>query len=54
MIYLWTVDGLDRAISIYESVGFVRVAEKTVKEWGKTSLEIRFDLDLAPGPKNSR
>jgi GNAT superfamily N-acetyltransferase len=54
LIYLWTVAGLDRAISIYESVGFVRVAEKTVKEWGKTSLEIRFDLDLALGPKNSR
>jgi GNAT superfamily N-acetyltransferase len=47
VVYLWTVEGLDRAISIYESVGFSRVAEKSVEEWGKTSLEIRFDLNLA-------
>ena len=47
LVYLWTVQGLDRAISIYESVGFTRVAEKSVEEWGKTSLEIRFDLTLA-------
>jgi GNAT superfamily N-acetyltransferase len=46
VIYLWTVQGLDRAISIYESVGFTRVAEKNVEEWGKSSLEIRFDLNL--------
>jgi GNAT superfamily N-acetyltransferase len=47
VVYLWTVQGLDRAISIYESVGFTRVAEKSVEEWGKTNLEIRFDLKLA-------
>jgi GNAT superfamily N-acetyltransferase len=47
VVYLWTVEGLDRAISIYESVGFNRVAEKSVEEWGSTSLEIRFDLNLA-------
>jgi GNAT superfamily N-acetyltransferase len=46
VVYLWTVQGLDRAISIYESVGFTRVAEKSVAEWGKASLEIRFDLNL--------
>jgi GNAT superfamily N-acetyltransferase len=45
-IYLWTVRGLDRAISIYKSVGFLPVAEKTVEEWGKTNLEIRFELNL--------
>ena len=49
LVYLWTVDGLDRAISIYESVGFARVAERSVEEWGKASVEIRFDLDLAHG-----
>jgi hypothetical protein len=37
---------LDRAISLYESVGFMAVAEKSVEEWGKTSLEIRYDLNL--------
>ncbi|MBV8532739.1 MAG: GNAT family N-acetyltransferase [Verrucomicrobia bacterium] len=48
LVYLWTVAGLDRAIAIYESVGFVRVADKTVQEWGKSSLEVRFDLRLRP------
>jgi GNAT superfamily N-acetyltransferase len=47
VVYLWTVKGLDRAICLYESVGFTRVSEKTIGEWGKTSLEIRFDLHLA-------
>jgi GNAT superfamily N-acetyltransferase len=46
LVYLWTVQGLERAIAIYESVGFSRVAEKSVVEWGKSSLEIRFDLNL--------
>jgi GNAT superfamily N-acetyltransferase len=50
VVYLWTVQGLDRAISIYESVGFTRVAEKSVEEWETTSLEIRFDLNLAGHP----
>jgi GNAT superfamily N-acetyltransferase len=40
LVYLWTVDGL---------VGFARVAERSVEEWGKISVEIRFDLDLAHG-----
>jgi GNAT superfamily N-acetyltransferase len=47
VVYLWTVEGLDRAISVYESVGFARVAERRIEQWGKASLEIRFDLDLA-------
>jgi hypothetical protein len=46
IVYLWTVKGLDRAIWLYESVGFTPVAEKSVEEWGKRTLEIRFDLDL--------
>ena len=46
IVYLWTVKGLDRAIWLYKSVGFTPVAEKSVEEWGKRSLEIRFDLDL--------
>src|ERR1700733_10460575 len=33
-IYLWTVRGLDHAISLYESVGFTPVEEKKIKEWG--------------------
>ena len=35
VVYLWTVKGLDRAIWIYESVGFTPVTEKRVEEWGK-------------------
>jgi GNAT superfamily N-acetyltransferase len=46
VVYLWTVRGLDRAISLYESVGFTPAAEKTVEEWGKPNLEIRFEMHL--------
>jgi GNAT superfamily N-acetyltransferase len=46
LIYLWTVEGLDRAISIYESVGFVRVGEKWIEDWGQSNIEVRYDLDL--------
>ena len=53
LVYLWTVDGLDRAISIYESVGFTRVAEKTIEEWGRRGIEVRFDLDLRGEPENT-
>jgi len=45
-VYLWTVAGLGRAIAIYESVEFIRTAEKTMEAWGKDSLEIRYDLAL--------
>jgi GNAT superfamily N-acetyltransferase len=48
-IYLWTVAGLDRAISIYESVGFLQSEEKFIEEWGQTSREVRFDLALLTG-----
>jgi GNAT superfamily N-acetyltransferase len=46
VVYLWTVKGLDRAIWLYESVGFTPVSEKKVEEWGQSNLEIRFDLEL--------
>jgi len=46
IVYLWTVRGLDRAISIYESFGFKPVEEKKVEDWGRTNLEVRFDLTL--------
>ena len=47
-VCLWTVEGLDRAMSVYESVGFVRVEEKGVQDWGQSNVEVRFDLDLSP------
>ena len=43
-IYLWTVTGLDRAIAIYQSVGFVQSAERFVEGWGQRNTEVRFDL----------
>jgi len=46
LIYLWTVAGLDRAKSVYESLGFVKVEEKIFVEWGQTTTEIRYDLKL--------
>jgi len=46
-VCLWTVEGLDRAMSVYKSVGFVRVEEKCVQDWGQSSVEIRLDLDLS-------
>jgi GNAT superfamily N-acetyltransferase len=46
VVYLWTVKGLDRAISLYESVGFNPVTDKRIEEWGKAHLEVRFDLNL--------
>jgi GNAT superfamily N-acetyltransferase len=46
LVYLWTVRGLDRAIALYESVGFVPAGEKGVAEWGIATVEVRFDLNL--------
>jgi GNAT superfamily N-acetyltransferase len=45
-VYLWTVEGLDRAITVYESLGFVRVTEKSVKDWGQSNIEVRYDLEF--------
>ncbi len=41
---LWTVKGLDRAISIYESLGFVKTESQTTSAWGVESVENRYDL----------
>jgi GNAT superfamily N-acetyltransferase len=46
LVYLWTVAGLDRAKSVYESLGFVKVEEKIIEEWGHKTTEIRYDLKL--------
>jgi len=46
-VCLWTVEGLDRAMSVYESVGFVRVEEKCAQNWGQSNVEVRLDLDLS-------
>ena len=45
-VFLWTVDGLDRAASIYESAGFVRTERKPDSSWGRQSVEVKYDLAL--------
>jgi len=46
LIYLWTVTGLDRAIAVYQSLGFVKAEEKIIEDWGEKNIEIRYDLKL--------
>ena len=45
-VFLWTVAGLDRAASIYQSAGFVRTEEKPDSSWGRQSVEVRYELVL--------
>jgi GNAT superfamily N-acetyltransferase len=43
-IFLWTVRGLDRAISIYSSLGFKEAEVKKTLAWGRESIEVRYEL----------
>jgi GNAT superfamily N-acetyltransferase len=43
-VFLWTVDGLERAIAIYRSLGFEQTGDKTQLVWGRESRELKFDL----------
>ena len=45
-VFLWTVQGLDRAISIYSSLGFKETEVKKTLAWGRESVEVRYDLTL--------
>jgi GNAT superfamily N-acetyltransferase len=45
-VFLWTVQGLDRAISIYSSLGFRQTEVKKTLAWGRESAEVRYDLVL--------
>ena len=45
-VFLWTVDGLDRAVSIYKSAGFVQTERKPDSNWGRQSVEVRYELAL--------
>jgi GNAT superfamily N-acetyltransferase len=46
-VFLWTVEGLDRAISIYSSLGFKETEVKKSLAWGKESVELRYELVLS-------
>jgi GNAT superfamily N-acetyltransferase len=43
-VFLWTVRGLDRAISIYSSLGFKEAEVKKTLAWGRESIEVRYEL----------
>jgi GNAT superfamily N-acetyltransferase len=45
-IFLWTVSTLTTAANLYKSVGFQLTEERTVKLWGATVTEQRYDLIL--------
>jgi GNAT superfamily N-acetyltransferase len=44
MVFLWTVRGLDRAISIYSFLGFEEAEVKKTLAWGRESIEVRYEL----------
>jgi GNAT superfamily N-acetyltransferase len=45
-ICLWTVEGLDRAKSVYTSLGFAVTQSKPNQDWREQSREVRYDLGL--------
>ncbi|MDB5987204.1 MAG: N-acetyltransferase [Nevskia sp.] len=45
-VFLWTVEGLQRAEAVYRSLGFKVVETKTNEDWGGTSTEVRYELKL--------
>jgi GNAT superfamily N-acetyltransferase len=47
-VFLWTVEGLDRAQTVYSSLGFVMTDAKENKDWREQAREVRYDLSLAP------
>jgi GNAT superfamily N-acetyltransferase len=46
-VFLWTVRGLDRAISIYSSLGFQEAEVKRTLAWGRESMEVRYELVIS-------
>lgn len=48
-VFLWTVEGLDRAAAIYRRCGFDIVERKPGDGWGGTITELRYELDLRRG-----
>ncbi len=45
-VFLWTVNALEAAARLYESVGFRVTEEKTREIWGTVVTEQRYDLEL--------
>ena len=45
-IFLWTIDYLAAAKTIYTNAGFMKTAEKTSRVWGQILTEERWELHL--------
>jgi GNAT superfamily N-acetyltransferase len=45
-VILWTFQGLDSARRLYEGAGFTLTEQHSVKQWGSTIVEQKFELDL--------
>ena len=45
-LFLWTVEGLDRAIHLYSEAGFAVTQRKPVQAWGRIAQELRYELTL--------
>ncbi|MBL6751675.1 MAG: GNAT family N-acetyltransferase [Nevskia sp.] len=45
-VFLWTVEGLERAGAIYASLGFVLTEDKPNQDWREQARELRYDLEL--------
>src|SRR5260370_1826173 len=45
-VFLWTVRGLDRPISIYSSLGFREASAIKNFAWGRYSVDLRYELAL--------
>jgi GNAT superfamily N-acetyltransferase len=43
-VFLWTVEGLDRAKSVYTSLGFAVTETKDNQDWREQAREVRYDL----------
>lgn len=45
-VFLWTVEGLASAQTLYTSCGFAVTESKPNKEWREESREVRYELQL--------
>jgi len=45
-VFLWTVEGLEGALHLYESLGFELTEEETHSIWGAVVTEQRYELKL--------
>jgi Acetyltransferases len=52
--YLWTTNEQEKAIGLYESIGFRLAEEKASEAFGRSLVERRYDLDLADALTDAR